>query len=77
MKQFAKDSTANGKIYFKNAYKDSMLNFLSDSEGRDYNGCHFWTNFEIARIDLWHSEAYQEFFKALDATGGFFYERYY
>ncbi|KAI9364672.1 glycolipid 2-alpha-mannosyltransferase-domain-containing protein [Pilaira anomala] len=76
VKQFAKDSTANGKIYFKNAYKDSMFNFLSDNEGDGYNGCHFWTNFEIARIDLWHSEAYQEFFKALDATGGFFYERW-
>lgn len=76
VKKFAKDSTENGKIHFKNAYKDSIFNFLSNDEGEYYNGCHFWTNFEIARLDLWHSEAYQELYTALDSSGGFFYERY-
>ncbi|GAA5815761.1 hypothetical protein MFLAVUS_009276 [Mucor flavus] len=76
IKQFAKNSTENGKVYFKNAYKDSLLNFLSYDGGQNYNGCHFWTNFEIARLDLWHTEAYQELFSALDKSGGFFYERW-
>lgn len=38
--------------------------------------CHFWTNFEIARLDLWHTEAYQALFEYLDKVGGFFYERW-
>ncbi|KAG2231403.1 hypothetical protein INT48_004438 [Thamnidium elegans] len=76
IKQFAKNSTENGKIYFKNAYKDSLLNFLSYDGGQNYNGCHFWTNFEIARLDLWHTEAYRELYNTLDKSGGFFYERW-
>lgn len=42
----------------------------------DYNLCHFWTNFEIARTDLFNSEEYQNFFNYLDATGGFYKERW-
>jgi alpha 1,2-mannosyltransferase len=75
VKKFARESTERGKIYFNNPYKDSLFNFLSVNEGETYNGCHFWTNFEIARLDLWHTEAYQEMFSALDHDGGFFYER--
>lgn len=75
VKKFAKESTAKGKNYFGNLYKESMFNFLSVDDGGSYNGCHFWTNFEIARLDLWHTEAYQEFFNSLDREGGFFYER--
>jgi alpha 1,2-mannosyltransferase len=42
----------------------------------EYTGCHFWTNFEIAKTDLWKNEAYLSFFNYLDRAGGFFYERY-
>lgn len=49
---------------------------MTDEEANEYNACHFWTNFEIARLDLWHTEAYQAFFDYLDKSGGFFYERY-
>ena len=47
--------------------------FLNDKQ--EYNGCHFWTNFEISRVDLWNSKRYLEFFDFLDRRGGFFYER--
>ncbi|KAJ3860533.1 glycosyltransferase family 15 protein [Lentinula novae-zelandiae] len=33
-----------------------------------------WSNFEIADMDFWRSDAYQAFF--LDAEGGFYYERW-
>ena len=33
-----------------------------------------WSNFEIADMDFWRSEAYSKFFEHLDATGGFYYE---
>lgn len=44
--------------------------------GNDYNGCHFWDNFEIANLNFFRSEIYQKFFDFLDKTGGFFYERW-
>lgn len=55
---------------------ESLYRFVTDENGSEYNLCHFWTNFEIARLDLWHTEAYQALFTYLDKTGGFFYERW-
>lgn len=42
----------------------------------DYNLCHFWSNFEIASLEFYRSEAYSKYFEFLDSTGGFFYERW-
>ncbi|KAI7872720.1 glycolipid 2-alpha-mannosyltransferase-domain-containing protein [Spinellus fusiger] len=42
----------------------------------EYTLCHFWSNFEIASLNLWRSPAYRDFFHALDQTGKFFYERW-
>lgn len=33
-----------------------------------------WSNFEIADMDFWRSEAYAKFFEFLDSKGGFYYE---
>ncbi|KZV66095.1 glycosyltransferase family 15 protein [Peniophora sp. CONT] len=55
---------------------DNALRFLSDDGGQTYNLCHFWSNFEIADMDLWRSPAYMEFFDFLDKKGGFYYERW-
>ncbi len=35
---------------------------------------HSWSNFEIADLDFWRSEAYQKFFDYLESKGGFYYE---
>jgi alpha 1,2-mannosyltransferase len=51
------------------------LRYLTDKDG-DYTGCHFWSNFEIAYLNLWRSSAYRDFFRYLDQTGNFFYERW-
>ncbi|QLG70362.1 hypothetical protein HG535_0A03010 [Zygotorulaspora mrakii] len=56
--------------------KNNMLDFISDDEGYSYNLCHFWSNFEIASLDLWRSDAYTAYFDHLDKSGGFFYERW-
>ncbi|KAJ7693144.1 glycosyltransferase family 15 protein [Mycena rosella] len=55
---------------------DNAMGFLSDDGGESYNNCHFWSNFEIADLDLWRGEAYTKFFDHLDAKGGFYYERW-
>ena len=32
-----------------------------------------WSNFEIADLEFWRSEAYTKYFEYLDSTGGFYY----
>ena len=55
---------------------NNMMDWVSDDKGKTYNGCHFWSNFEIARLDFWRSDAYRSYFEYLDKAGGFFYERW-
>lgn len=67
-------------------HANNSLGFLVDgaraSDPRDeeingeYNLCHFWSNFEIASLNFYRSEAYSKYFEFLDSTGGFFYERW-
>ncbi|KKK12740.1 hypothetical protein P175DRAFT_081361 [Aspergillus ochraceoroseus IBT 24754] len=45
-------------------------------EGESYNMCHFWSNFEIARLDWFRSKEYEEFFDMMDKSGGFWMERW-
>ena len=44
-------------------------------EGDIYNMCHFWSNFEIARLDWFRSKEYSDFFEMMDRSGGFWMER--
>lgn len=44
-------------------------------EGESYNMCHFWSNFEIARLDFFRSQEYEDFFEMMDRSGGFWMER--
>lgn len=44
-------------------------------EGETYNMCHFWSNFEIARLDWFRSKEYNDFFDIMDRSGGFWMER--
>ncbi|OIR58723.1 MAG: alpha-1,2-mannosyltransferase [Amphiamblys sp. WSBS2006] len=55
-------------------FKDKTLKLFMD--GSKYNLCHFWSNFEIASLHLWRSEAYMAYFNHLDKAGGMFYERW-
>lgn len=45
-------------------------------ENGKYNGCHFWSNFEIASFDFFRSKLYNDYVDALEKTGGFYYERW-
>ncbi|KAI7864813.1 nucleotide-diphospho-sugar transferase [Spinellus fusiger] len=55
---------------------DSLSAWITDDDFVRYNGCHFWSNFEIGSLDFLRSERYTRYFNYLDATGGFFYERW-
>ncbi|KAF9052644.1 glycosyltransferase family 15 protein [Panaeolus papilionaceus] len=71
--QSVKEFIANNSQYI---HPQNAMDFLSDNEGETYNLCHYWSNFEIADMDFWRSEAYQKFFDFLESTGGFYYERW-
>ncbi|KAI9749418.1 MAG: hypothetical protein M4579_006884 [Chaenotheca gracillima] len=45
-------------------------------ESEKYNMCHFWSNFEIAKLDWFRSKEYEEFFQMMDRSGGFWMERW-
>ncbi|EGP90133.1 unnamed protein product [Zymoseptoria tritici ST99CH_1A5] len=47
-----------------------------EMEGENYNMCHFWSNFEIARLDWFRSKEYEDFFNMMDRSGGFWMERW-
>jgi alpha 1,2-mannosyltransferase len=52
------------------------IRYFGPPTPRGYNGCHFWSNFEIASFDFFRSHEYQNYFEVLDRKGGFFYERW-
>ncbi|KAK7538332.1 nucleotide-diphospho-sugar transferase [Phyllosticta citribraziliensis] len=64
------------QMYPQHIAKDNSMSFLSDDDGKTYNHCHFWSNFEIGNLDWLRSQAYLDFFDHLDKDGGFFYERW-
>ncbi|KAJ2783435.1 hypothetical protein H4R18_001700 [Coemansia javaensis] len=57
-----------------NATSDWMSYFVARTGA--YNLCHFWSNFEIASLRWLRSDAYEAYFRFLDAAGGFFMERW-
>ncbi|KAI8378642.1 glycolipid 2-alpha-mannosyltransferase-domain-containing protein [Blakeslea trispora] len=59
----------------KHQLNTTLLRFFGQPNG-GYNLCHFWSNFEIASLNLWRDERYQAYFDYLDSTGNFFYERW-
>ncbi|RGB39714.1 Glycosyltransferase Family 15 protein [Rhizophagus diaphanus] len=63
------------KEYPEYMNKNSAMKFISNT-GKNYNMCHFWSNFEIGDLNFWRSEKYIKFFEYLDKAGGFFYERW-
>lgn len=41
-----------------------------------YNNCQFFSNFEIGSLSFWRSQPVAAYFRYLDETGGFYYERW-
>ncbi|KAL3233905.1 Glycolipid 2-alpha-mannosyltransferase [Nakaseomyces bracarensis] len=56
--------------------EDNLSKFISEDDLETYNLCHFWSNFEIASLNLWRSPQYKAYFEYLDKSGNFFYERW-
>jgi len=65
-------------------HENNAMKWLTDDQRRPehnfkangYSTCHFWSNFEIADMEFWRGQAYEDYFNHLDRAGGFFYERW-
>ncbi|GMM32978.1 putative mannosyltransferase [Saccharomycopsis crataegensis] len=58
-------------------HKRSISSSPGDAfDGEKYNYCHFWSNFEIARVDVWDNPLYNAYFDYLEQSGGFYKERW-
>ncbi|KAI5960366.1 KTR4 [Candida pseudojiufengensis] len=55
---------------------ENLQNPKKNKVAGGYSTCHFWSNFEIGDMDFFRSEAYNNWFKYLDSTGNFYYERW-
>lgn len=61
-------------LFLKLRQKPQLYEDRLDLE--EYNLCHFWSNFEIARTDLFNSPQYDAYFNHLETSGGFYKERW-
>ncbi|CAI4987646.1 CGH_1_HP_G0064730.mRNA.1.CDS.1 [Saccharomyces cerevisiae] len=62
--------------------KEGIMNLIHKARSRkhivedkffneEYNLCHFWSNFEIARLSVFDNDIYNSFFQYLEKSGGF------
>jgi alpha 1,2-mannosyltransferase len=69
--------SSNPDIKPKNMFKMFTTDGSSTpSHNTDYNGVHFWSNFEIGSLAFFRGPEYTKYFDYLDRAGGFFYERW-
>lgn len=58
-------------------FREALTWLRNRNENGDlWNMCHFWSNFEIADLEFFRSDAYRNLFDFLDRDGGFYYERW-
>lgn len=57
-------------------HPEADMSWLLDESKTEYNNCQFFSNFEIGSLAFWRSHAVQVYFKYLDKSGGFYYERW-
>lgn len=62
------------EVIHRNGRKVPVVEDKFDNE--EYNLCHFWSNFEIARIDVFENKIYNAYFDYLQTWGGFWEERW-
>lgn len=60
----------------EDARKDDNAGYSEPMGNEVFNMCHFWSNFEVARVDLWQNPLYMQYFRTLDDAGGFWAERW-
>ncbi|CCH59428.1 hypothetical protein TBLA_0B06020 [Henningerozyma blattae CBS 6284] len=71
------DPDDNDGIEYLVRKSKSKLPIVEDKfNDEEYNMCHFWSNFEIARVDVFDNDIYNGYFQYLEESGGFWKERW-
>lgn len=82
------EDTVNGKLDLNTARDQTRLEHLLNRaqtvipafedtfDKEEYNLCHFWSNFEIAKRTVFDNPIYEKYFKHLESQGGFWQERW-
>ena len=60
----------------KNNASAALRTWGRGGAGEWARGCHFWSNMEVGALDFFRGTAYQAWFAAADASGGFVRERW-
>lgn len=55
---------------------ENLVNPENNKAAHGYSTCHFWSSFEIGNMEFFRSDIYKEYFKFLDESGGFYYDRW-
>ncbi|CEP61365.1 glycosyltransferase family 15 protein LALA0_S03e01222g [Lachancea lanzarotensis] len=63
------------KLLIERASRKAPI-FEDKFDDEEFNLCHFWSNFEIARVDLFSTGLYADYFAYLEESGGFWAERW-
>lgn len=67
---------ANALSFLIDKAQSKIPLFEDKFENEEYNLCHFWSNFEIARLDVFDNEIYDAYFRYLEENDGFWKERW-
>lgn len=70
------EKNEEGLRHLINRAQSKVPIFERKFDNEDYNGCHFWSNFEIAKRDVFDNPVYDNYFKHLEKLGGFWKERW-
>lgn len=54
---------------------NNAWSFVSEDDVT-FQGCQFWTAFEVADLRFWRSALYRRYFEQLDRHGGFYYDHW-
>lgn len=76
MKKYPQHIHPNNAFAFITSNETSLNLGIPLIGKKEYNLCHFWSNFEIGNLDFFRSEQYEAYFNHLDKAGGFYYERW-
>ncbi|CCD23381.1 putative mannosyltransferase NDAI_0B03470 [Naumovozyma dairenensis CBS 421] len=65
-----------GMKYLISKAQSKIPIFEDKFDEEEFNLCHFWSNFEIARLDVFDNDVYNSYFQYLESYGGFWSERW-
>ena len=70
------DDNIEGLVKLVKRAQDKPPLVIDKFDNLEYNLCHFWSNFEIAKLSIYEDPIYEEYFNYLESHDGFWKERW-